>query len=315
MGGDEANVPYWGQPGVHEIYRDWHEVLAAYDGDRALCAEAWMPTIQKTALWVRPDEMHQAFNFVFLETEWDAAALRSVIDESLREYAAVGAPSTWVLSNHDVVRHATRLALTAENPQGYGVGPKSVGQPIPELGLRRARAASALMLALPGSAYLYQGEELGLPEVIDLPDEARQDPTWFRTNGERYGRDGCRVPIPWKAQAPAYGFNDTGLSWLPQPAQWAHLAREVQQGTAASTLSLYETLLGERRARNLGAGTLEWRESSSPDVLAFRNTSLTVVANIGSEPVALPAGTIVASSEPLRDGILPPDTTAWIAAD
>jgi alpha-glucosidase len=177
------------------------------------------------------------------------------------------------------------------------------------------------MLALPGSAYLYQGEELGLPEVIDLPDEARQDPTWFRTNGERYGRDGCRVPLPWKAQAPAYGFNDTGLSWLPQPAQWAHLAREVQQGNAASTLSLYETLLAERRARGLGAGTLEWVESGSPDVLVFRNTSagsagtgsLTVVANVGSEPVPLPTGTVIASSEPLSGSILPPDTTAWIA--
>jgi alpha-glucosidase len=313
MGGNEAAVPYWGQPGVHEIYRDWHELLAEYDGDRALCAEAWMPTIAKTALWVRPDEMHQAFNFEYLETEWDAAALRLVIDESLRAYGEVGAPSTWVLSNHDVVRHASRLALTAENPQGYGVGPKSKGQPIPELGLRRARAASALMLALPGSAYLYQGEELGLPEVIDLPDDARQDPTWFRTHGERYGRDGCRVPIPWSATAPAYGFSPTGASWLPQPAQWAALAREAQQGVPTSTLSLYETLLAERRARNLGAGTLEWVDGGSPDVLAFRTGELRVIANLGSEPIELPAGTVVAASEQLSGSILPPDPTVWLA--
>jgi alpha-glucosidase len=314
MGGDAEEVPYWGQPGVHEVWREWHEVLAGYDGDRALCAEAWLPTVKQTALWVRPDEMHQAFNFHYLETTWDATALRDVIGESLAEYAAVGAPSTWVLSNHDVVRHASRLALTAENPQGAGIGPKSPGQPDPVKGLRRARAATALMLALPGSSYLYQGEELGLPEVIDLPDDARQDPTWFRTNGERYGRDGCRVPIPWTADAPAYGFNDTGASWLPQPAEWAALARDVQVDDPASTLSLYRSLLAERRARDLGAGTLDWLDGYGDDVVAFRNGSLTVIANLGDEAVALPAGEVLVASGPLDGDALPTDTTVWIAA-
>ena len=313
MGGDEANVPYWGQPGVHEIYRDWHEVLAQYDGDRALCAEAWLPTIEKTALWVRPDEMHQAFNFVFLETHWDAADLRSVIDESLRAYGAVGAPSTWVLSNHDVVRHASRLGLPADIPQGAGIGPDTVGKPDPVLGLRRARAASALMLALPGSAYIYQGEELGLPEAIDLPDEARQDPTWFRTDGEKYGRDGCRVPLPWTSEGPAFGFNDTGASWLPQPAEWAALARDAQQGEPTSTLSLYETMLSERRARGLGAGTLSWVDGTGSGVLSFRNGDLHVVTNIGATPIELPEGTVVVASEPLEGRQLPPDTTVWLA--
>ncbi|MFL2000882.1 glycoside hydrolase family 13 protein [Microbacterium sp. A1-JK] len=313
MGGDEANVPYWGQPGVHEIYRDWHEVLAQYDGDRALCAEAWLPTIEKTALWVRPDEMHQAFNFVFLETHWDAADLRSVIDESLRAYGAVGAPSTWVLSNHDVVRHASRLGLPADIPQGAGIGPDTVGKPDPVLGLRRARAASALMLALPGSAYIYQGEELGLPEAIDLPDEARQDPTWFRTDGEKYGRDGCRVPLPWTSEGPAFGFNDTGASWLPQPAEWAALARDAQQGEPTSTLSLYETMLSERRARGLGAGTLSWVDGAGAGVLSFRNGDLHVLTNIGATPIELPEGTVVVASEPLEGRQLPPDTTVWLA--
>ncbi|RKT31744.1 alpha-glucosidase [Microbacterium sp. AG1240] len=313
MGGDEANVPYWGQPGVHEIYRDWHEVLAQYDGDRALCAEAWLPTIEKTALWVRPDEMHQAFNFVFLETHWDAADLRSVIDESLRAYGAVGAPSTWVLSNHDVVRHASRLGLPADIPQGAGIGPNTVGKPDPALGLRRARAASALMLALPGSAYIYQGEELGLPEAIDLPYEARQDPTWFRTDGEKYGRDGCRVPLPWTSEGPAFGFNDTGASWLPQPAEWATLARDAQQGEPTSTLSLYETMLAERRARGLGAGTLTWVDDAASDVLSFRNGDLHVLTNIGATPIELPEGTVVVASEPLEGRRLPPDTTVWLA--
>ncbi|WP_404430333.1 glycoside hydrolase family 13 protein [Microbacterium lacus] len=323
MGGEELGVPYWGQDGVHEVYRDWHAVLAEYDGDRALCAEAWMPTPEQTALWVRPDEMHQAFNFAYLETGWDAAALRAVITRSIEAYSAVGAPSTWVLSNHDVVRHASRLALTAENPQGHGIGPDSPGKPIPEVGLRRARAATAVMLALPGSSYLYQGEELGLPEVIEIPGDARQDPTWFRTNGERYGRDGCRVPIPWTADAPAYGFSPTGEAWLPQPAEWATLSRDTQVGDADSTLNLYRTLISARRAHNLGAGLLEWLEGFGDDIVAFRNGNVTVIGNTGGAPIVLPEGlaqgTVIATSGPLgftgTGTALPADTTVWITTD
>ena len=319
MGGDEANVPYWGQDGVHEVYRDWHLLLAEYDGDRALCAEAWLPTPERTAEWVRPDEMHQAFNFAYLETGWDAAALRTVVDRSIAAYSAVGAPSTWVLSNHDVVRHASRLALSAENPQGHGIGPDSPGQPIPEVGLARARAATTVMLALPGSAYLYQGEELGLPEVIDIPGDARQDPTWFRTNGERYGRDGCRVPIPWTSDGAAYGFSPSGESWLPQPAEWATLARDVQTTDADSTLSLYRTLIAQRAAYGLGANDLEWIDvpdgADEADVLAFRTGELTVVANTGSTAVPLPTGRVVVASGPLGDGTLPGDTAVWLAQD
>ncbi|MGP3533471.1 glycoside hydrolase family 13 protein [Microbacterium sp. RD1] len=315
MGGDEASVPYWGQPAVHEIYRDWHMLLAEYDGDRALCAEAWLPSVAQTALWVRPDEMHQAFNFEYLETPWDAAHLRAVIAESIATYSGVGAPTTWVLSNHDVVRHATRLSMTVEVPQGYGVGPQTPGKPDYATGVRRARAATSLMLALPGSAYIYQGEELGLPEATELPDDARQDPTWFRTHGERYGRDGCRVPIPWRADAPAFGFSETGASWLPQPDQWAALARDVQTNDPDSTLSLYRSLLAERRARGLGAGGLEWLEGYPDGVVAFRNGDLTVVANVTGGTVPLPAGSVVVASSPLTDDGIPADTTVWVAAD
>ena len=313
MGGEEADVPYWGQPGVHEIYRDWHVLLAEYEGDRALAAEAWLPSPAKTALWVRPDEMHQAFNFEYLETPWNAPKLRAVVAESLAAYGAVDAPSTWVLSNHDVIRHASRLALTGDVPQGTGIGPLSEVQPIPELGLRRARAASTMMLALPGSAYLYQGEELGLPEAVDLPDDARQDPTWFRTHGERYGRDGCRVPIPWTADGPSFGFNSSGASWLPQPTQWAELARDVQRDQPDSTLSLYRRALAERRAHAVGTGELEWLDGYGDDVVAFRNGDITVIANVGATPVQLPAGaTVVLASAPLEDGAIGSDTTVWL---
>jgi alpha-glucosidase len=285
--------------------------MAEYDGERALCGEAWLPTLQKTALWVRPDEMHQTFNFPYLMTEWDAKALGDVIRESLDAFGEVGAPSTWVLSNHDVVRHASRLALTAENPQGEGIGPNTPHKPDTAIGLARARAATTVMLALPGSAYLYQGEELGLPEAMEIPDAFRQDPTWFRTNGERYGRDGCRVPLPWEADAPAFGFNETGASWLPQPADWAEYSREVEEKDETSTLSLYKQLLAGRREHGFGSGSLVW-EDAGKHAVAFRRGTVHVVANLGTKPLNLPAdATVIVASQPFEGTELPVDTAVW----
>nr|WP_240423589.1 glycoside hydrolase family 13 protein [Microbacterium halotolerans] len=312
MGGIEP-APYFGQDGVHDVYRDWRRVLDEYDGERVLCAEAWMPTVDEIALWVRDDEMHQAFNFAYAMTRWNPADLREVIVDSLRAFSAVGAPSTWVLSNHDVIRHTTRLALPADVPQGHGIGPKTPDLPDTAVGLRRGRAATTLMLALPGSAYLYQGEELGLPEAIDLPDDARQDPTWFRHNGERYGRDGCRVPIPWEADLPAYGFSQTGEAWLPQPDDWAEYARDRQAGVEGSTLELYRTLLRLRRELGLATGELEWAEAAQDDVVALRVGEVTVIANLGEQAVPLPEGAevLVASGE-LDGGAVPTDTAVWL---
>lgn len=312
----DGGAPYWGQEGVHDIYRDWHLLLEEYEGDRVLCAEAWVDPLSKMAKWVRPDEMQQAFNFPYLETPWKASALRTVIDDSLEAFSAVGAPSTWVLSNHDVVRHASRLAVTAENPQGHGIGPKSPGQPIRETGLRRARAATALMLALPGGAYLYQGEELGLPEVIHLPDAARQDPTWFRTSGERYGRDGCRVPIPWEAGTPAYGFNTTGAAWLPQPDDWDGYARDAQVGVVGSTLEMYRTALQLRREHTLGLGSLDWVEGFPESVAVFSNGPVTVIANTGDIAVPLPAefvgADLLLASAEFDGASVAADSTIWV---
>jgi len=312
---NSGTPPYWAQDGVHEIYRDWHKVLEEYDNDRVLCAEAWVEPLTKLARWVRPDEMQQAFNFSYLETPWSAHELRTVIDTSIHAFDTVGAPSTWVLSNHDVVRHASRLALTAENPQGAGIGPTSLGLPDTAVGLRRARAATALMLGLPGSSYIYQGEELGLPEAIYLPDEARQDPTWFRTNHERYGRDGCRVPIPWEAAAPAFGFSPTGESWLPQPADWNTYARDQQEGVEGSTLELYKTALSVRAENNLGFGSVAWIPGYGDDVVAFTNGAVTVVANTGTESVPVPEGRVVLASGDVSDGFVASDTTVWVTAE
>src|SRR5690606_15055095 len=239
--------------------------------------EAWVEPLAKLAQWVRPDEMHQTFNFSYLETPWKAEPLRRVVDESLAAFGSVGAPSTWVLSNHDVIRHATRLGLTPPPPQGQGLGPKSESRADVVVGLRRARAATAFMLALPGSSYLYQGEELGLPEVINLPDSARQDPSFFRTAGETYGRDGRRVPLPWEAGAPSTGFGPSDASWLPQPANWSDYARDVQQGVPGSTLELYRELLALREQHALGEGAIEWLANDADEVLTLRNNGVTVV--------------------------------------
>ncbi|KJC63648.1 glycoside hydrolase family 13 protein [Agreia bicolorata] len=310
---DPPTPPYWAQDGVHEIYRSWHEVLDEYEGDRVLCAEAWVEPLTKLARWVRPDEMQQAFNFTYLSASWNAPELRKVIDTSIYAFGTVGAPSTWVLSNHDVVRHASRLALGADNLQGDGIGPKSPGLPDTALGLRRARAATALMLALPGSSYVYQGEELGLPEAIHLPDEARQDPTWFRTNGKRYGRDGCRVPIPWEAGKPSYGFGPTTASWLPQPGDWDEYSRDSQTGVPGSTLELYKLALSLRAEHRLGMGAIEWLPGYGDDVIAFSNGAVTVISNIGSVPVELPAAEVLLASEAVTERVLAVDTTVWLA--
>ncbi|HWH25631.1 MAG TPA: glycoside hydrolase family 13 protein [Pseudolysinimonas sp.] len=307
--------PFWAQEDVHDIYRDWHRVLAEYGTERILVAEAWVLPLTRLANWVRPDEMQQAFNFGYLSTDWNAAALRVIVDDSLAAFEAVDAPSTWVLSNHDVIRHATRFGLNPPPPQGTGIGPLTVPQPDVALGLQRARAATAFMLALPGSAYLYQGEELGLPEVIHLPDSARQDPTFARTAGKIYGRDGCRVPIPWEAALPAAGFSPSGESWLPQPAGWPGFARDVQLGVEGSTLELYRSLLTLRREHGLGTGHLQWHESGNADVLQFEVGGVTVLANTGAVAVALPAGRILVASGSIDGGLLPGDTTVWLIAD
>ncbi|GGP43228.1 glycoside hydrolase family 13 protein [Saccharothrix coeruleofusca] len=290
--GTEA-LPFFDQDGVHEIYRDWRKVLDSYDGPRVGVAEAWTPSPERTALYLRPDELHQAFNFHYLTTDWDPARLRGVIDDSLAASALVGAPTTWVLSNHDVRRHVTRYGSVA-----------------------RARAAALLMLALPGSAYLYQGEELGLPEVLDLPDEVLQDPVWERSGHTDRGRDGCRVPIPWTTDGPSFGFGDGG-SWLPQPADWGALSVAAQQGDPDSVLELYRSALRVRREHpDLGAGSgVRWLDAPE-GVLAFERGRFACAVNFGPEPVRLPlGGEVLLASGPVTteggDALVRADTTVW----
>nr|WP_066589461.1 glycoside hydrolase family 13 protein [Cellulomonas timonensis] len=309
--------PMFDQDGVHDIYRAWHKVLAEYDGDRALVAEAWVEPLSRLARYVRPDEMHQAFNFSFLSTPWDAAALRTVVTASLAANDAVGAPTTWVMSNHDTVRHASRLGLLVPNSRPNGIGDGDE-QPDEELGLRRARAASLMMLGLPGSAYMYQGEELGLPEHTALDDDLRQDPAWWRSGHTERGRDGCRVPLPWESDAPGFGFSPTGATWLPQPDSWAAYALDAQKGQHGSTYEMYREALRVRREFHLGTGSLAWVEGVGDEgsAVSFVNRDVLVVANLGDEPVELPAGaTVLLASGDVatEDGrtVVPTDVTVW----
>lgn len=306
-------VPHWDQERVHDVYRDWRTVLDAYGPDKMMCAEAWVFPLSRMARYARSDEMNQAFNFSFLSSQWDTRGLRGVIEESLEAFGAVGAPSTWVLSNHDVVRHASRYGLSKPiEGEPHGIGPNSSEKPDEVSGLRIGRAATALMLALPGSAYLYQGEELGLPEVIDIPDGLRTDPTFFRTGGKRYGRDGCRVPIPWESDKPSYGFSATGASWLPQPKAFSTLARDAQAGRRDSTLELYRKLLGLRAKFRLGSGTLEWLEGYGDNMLVFRNNEIGVFCNLDQASFTLPSEALVESSGVANGLELHGNCVAWL---
>jgi alpha-glucosidase len=310
-GGHPRSAPMWDQEGVHDIYRAWRRLLDSYPDDRIMVGEAWVTPPDRLARYIRPDEMHQAFNFAYLVSGWTAEAQRSAIDGSLAGAGTVGAVATWVLSNHDVVRHASRFGYPVAHPAQAGIGPDDP-QPDRDLGLRRARAATVLMLALPGSAYLYQGEELGLPEHTTLPDAAREDPTWRRSGHTARGRDGCRVPIPWQADAPSYGFGPSDRSWLPQPALWAEYAVDQERDVPGSTVELYREAVRLRRQHRLGQGTIDWLPG---DVLAFGNSGVTVVTNFGPAPAPLPVGEVIlASGELAADGTLPPDTTAWVVA-
>jgi alpha-glucosidase len=311
--GSIKDAPMWDQDDVHEIYRGWRQVLAEYGPDKILVAEAWVSPAERLSRYVRPDEMQQAFNFDFLTVGWDAPGLRQSIDRALATNSAVGATTTWVLSNHDVVRHATRLGLKDPTSMPNGIG-KDDEQPDAVLGLTRARAATQLMLALPGSAYLFEGEELGLPEDTTLPDEARQDPTYFRTGGEILGRDGARVPLPWVSDAPAYGFGSTGKSWLPQPESFAALAVDQEEGVPGSTLEFYRAAISLRRERGLGDGSVSWLRSTAHE-LSFENRGVQVLVNFGPEPIALPAdaAVLLASDDgAIADGSLLPDRAVWL---
>jgi alpha-glucosidase len=311
--------PYWGQDGVHEIYRSWRRIADAYPGDRLLIGEVG-PTEDdrhaRMARFVRPDELHAVFNFDLLAAAWDAGALRAAIELPMAANAVVGAPVTWVLGNHDTPRQVTRYgrASTAAPSREEQARTHAVDV---ALGTRRARAAALLLLALPGPAYLYAGEELGLPDVDDLPDGAIDDPVWRRSGFTIRGRDGCRVPLPWSGDEPPFGFSPPGTrTWLPQPASWSALTAAAQARDGSSVLALYRAALAIRRTHPGLAGERLAFVPAPRGVLAFeRDAGLRCVVNVSGEPWPVPTGDEVllrsdAGAE--ADAALPAGAAAWL---
>jgi alpha-glucosidase len=310
--------PAWDNEGVHEIYRGWRRIADTYDPERVFVAEAWVPSNERLARYLRPDELHTAFQFDFLCAPFRAAYMKSVVDDAQATVAAAGGTTTWVLSNHDVVRHATRYARSQPDHHVDSVWDRlrwSEEEPDLALGVRRARAAAMFILGLPGTVYVYQGEELGLPEVEDVPDEARQDPVFrIRPNGD-IGRDGCRIPLPWGGEGDHAGFSPvgaTGQPWLPQPAGWSAYGAAGQESEQGSVLNLYRRALRLRRAHFVGAGGFAWVHTSD-HVVAFRHGDVEVWLNTGPDPVELPLGEVLLVSDPGGEpGVLAPDCAAWL---
>lgn len=315
----DTRHPAWDQDAVHDIYRGWRAVADRYAPERIFIAEAWVSSNERLARYLRRDELHTAFQFDFLRAPWRADVLREVVDDAIASAASVGAPPTWVLSNHDVTRTVTRFS---RSQPGHLVGTDwerarwADEDPDHTLGRRRARAAALVQLALPGTAYVYQGEELALEEIEDLPDDLRQDPTWVQSGFTDVGRDGCRIPLPWTEASVPYGFASTPgtPTWLPQPEHWAEHSVQAQDRDPESTLNLYRDALNMRTSLWRNAGDLMWLDVS-PDVAAFARGDAQCWVNTGDVGVALPEGaTVVLASAPDVDTTLPPDTAVWLQA-
>lgn len=314
--------PMWDQEEVHDIYREWHRILAEYPGDRMAVAEAWVQPAARAARYVRSDELAQNFNFDFLCSTWNADELHRVIDSSIAAVKEVGAPASWVFNNHDVVRSVDRFALGLIGGRG-GTTLIRQGDPAElnlDLGKQRARAGALLMLALPGSAYIYQGEELTLPEARDIPDDALSDPIWNRSGHTDRGRDGCRVPLPW-ASVPdgAHGFSRNSAlqpnrTWLPQPEWWGDYAIDGQDQDDLSALKMYKEALRIRRQHpGLGDGDITWLPSDDQVLMFERDAGFVCLVNFGADNLKLPDSmNVILSSAPLRGRGVPVNTAVWL---
>jgi alpha-glucosidase len=263
------------------------------------------------------DGLGQSFNFDLLNAPWDAAKFRAVVTENLELSASTGSSSTWVMSNHDVIRHASRLMIPnyGEFENGFDENLWYVTNRLdPQLdieeGLARATAATLFILALPGSTYIYQGEELGLPDYLQIPHEQMQDPQWFRGEGKLKSRDGCRVPLPWSSDKPNYGFSQN-LPHLPQPDWFKELAVDAQERDPQSTLNLYRRAIEVRRNLET-AETLEWLDSPANSLIFRRPNGWVCAINFGANALALPQGEVLISSKPLSGGKVAPVSSVWL---
>ncbi len=306
--------PIWDRDDVDRIYREWRELFDTYSPPLTAVAEAWV-SADRRVRYASSTGLGQAFNFDLLQADWDSSQFRRIIRANLDLARSSGASSTWVFSNHDVVRHATRFALpSATGAAAWLQAGADPGVEDRALGLRRARAATLLALALPGSMYIYQGEELGLPEVTDIAAEKKQDPVFFRTEGADAGRDGCRVPLPWTATGASFGFG-ADAPHLPQPRWFGQYAVEVEAADPDSTLSFYRRALALRHELQRDED-FEWMETSDSVVSFLRSGGWASLTNFGSAPILLPPGTVLLCSDGLTQlDRLPTATTVWLRLD
>lgn len=324
--------PFWDRDDLHDVIRRWRTIIDSYRVDsngverpRMFVAEATIHATRRP-LYLRPDEYHQAFDFDLLKSNWSASEFRSVIERGYAEAVGVGSIPSWVLSNHDRVRHATRYALPPDTDGERWMVSGPVEWLRADVGARRARAAVLILLGLPGAAYLYQGEELGLPEAWELPPEVLDDPVWRDSGGERKGRDGCRVPLPWSSEGASMGFGlDDVEPWLPQPDEYRDFAVDRQTGVDGSTLELYRRALQIRRELLTanealvveGAAAEPWgAEQLVFDRRVRDGQVMRCVVNFADAPCHVPAGTVLLTSDVLTaDGQLPVDTAVWVLLD
>jgi alpha-glucosidase len=312
-------MPFWDQDGVHEIYKEWRKILDSYPNDRMAVAEAWVHPATRIARYLRPGELMNSFNFEFLGSKWDVAEIKNNINKSIEAIGAVGAPSSWVFNNHDVVRSVDRFDLGLGLSGGTTLERQGDASKFNlKRGQKRARAGALLMLALPGGAYIYQGEELTLPEAREIPEDRLSDPRWKMSDYKDRGRDGCRVPLPWRENtAGAFGFSDNQKltpndSWLPQSKNWGDFSVEAQDADPNSSLNLYRKALAIRKSLpGLGDGPMSWVDAPEYVVAFSRPGNFYCYLNLGPDLKLPKEAQILVSSTPIKDGLLPTDTAVW----
>jgi alpha-glucosidase len=288
-----ASVPFFDRDGVHAVYRNWRKVFDSYNREIMAVAEAWVHPPERATRYVRSDELQQVFNFDLLVASFDAAFLYECINSTLEMLRRVDAPATWALSNHDTPRVASRH------------------------GAKASRALALFVFALPGSCYIYNGQELGLPDA-ELEDSDRQDPTFFRTNGLQKGRDGARVPMPWSGDSTPFGFS-SGMPWLPIPNEWREFSVSAQIADSASTLNLYRSALKFRKKNLVGLGEIEWVDRGASGLISFARGEFAIYLNTSNESLQIPTvGTLVLGSDAavvVANGLLtlPTASAAWVA--
>ncbi len=313
----DGSDPLYDRDELHEIYRSWRAVFDEYDPPLMGVAETWSPANPRTALYARRDELGQAFDFSLLKAQWGVETYAATIEDALDRHRVLNGgsgSSTWVLSSHDVPRHASRLALPSEAATEQWLLSNGREPAVDsDRGLRRAHAATVMMLALPGSAYLYQGEELGLPEVASLTETQLHDPVWQRSGGTVKGRDGCRVPLPWTAGGSSYGFGAHG-SWIAQPPRWGELSVQAQEADQGSTLHLYRRALALRRVWVAPQGEFAWVDGPDGTLAFSRGDGFVCIVNFSEAATTLPpASRVLISTQPIQDGLLPAESAAWLA--